>query len=244
MLPTGTLDCELSMSQGHLLRAILSLVPGALPKLVTSCMMTLMKMAIEIELPPHAELELSVGFQTERLVRRARVLFQIDIEIEGRTVEVYRRNVLAREANAFHRAHVDLGAWGEKTVRLTLRTRPLQGPRLVPWADRILTVWGNPIIRSREPKALATSERPSFIFVLADTLRADFLGSYGFDGGISPTLDRLVAESLLFENCFANAPWTKPAVATLFTSLHPAMHGVTNMGRRTWEGEAAQLEAP
>lgn len=73
-----------------------------------------------------------------------------------------------------------------------------------------------------EPKG-----RPSsVIFVLVDTLRADYLGSYGFQGDISPNLDRIARESVVFEDCFSQAPWTKPSIATLFTSLDPLAHQV------------------
>jgi arylsulfatase A-like enzyme len=67
---------------------------------------------------------------------------------------------------------------------------------------------------------------PSIILVSIDALRADFLGCYGFQGSVSPNLDRLAAESLLFERCSSQAPSTLPSVASLFTSLHPIAHGV------------------
>jgi arylsulfatase A-like enzyme len=69
-------------------------------------------------------------------------------------------------------------------------------------------------------------EGPSLILVVVDTLREDFLGCYGFEGETSPNLDRLAREGIVFDNCFAQAPWTKPSVATLLTSLHPRTHGV------------------
>ena len=69
---------------------------------------------------------------------------------------------------------------------------------------------------------------PNIIVILIDTLRADHLGAYGFNAAISPHLDRLAAESVLFENCFAQAPWTPPSMATLFTSLYPQVHGLNN----------------
>jgi arylsulfatase A-like enzyme len=78
--------------------------------------------------------------------------------------------------------------------------------------------------------------------LLVDTLRADYLGAYGFEGAISPNLDRLAAESILFERCFSNAPWTKPSIATLFTSLPPSVHGVTDMGQPTWSGEGGLMQ--
>ena len=67
---------------------------------------------------------------------------------------------------------------------------------------------------------------PSIVFVLVDTLRADYLGAYGFAGAISPHLDRLAKQSVVFEQAFSQAPWTKPSIASLFTSLHPEQHGV------------------
>ncbi len=78
-------------------------------------------------------------------------------------------------------------------------------------------------------------EGPSLILVVVDTLRADYLGCYGFQGASSPNLDRLAEEGLLYERCFAQAPWTKPSVATLLTSLHPRAHGV--LTHHGWFGE-------
>lgn len=69
-------------------------------------------------------------------------------------------------------------------------------------------------------------ERPSFIVIVVDTLRADHLGSYGYVGDISPHLDRVAAESVVFDNCFSQAPWTPPSMGTLFTSLYPEVHGL------------------
>lgn len=71
------------------------------------------------------------------------------------------------------------------------------------------------------------SDAPApIIFILVDALRADYLGVYGFNGDISPHVDRLAAESVLLRNCFAQAPWTKPSIASLFTSLHVPVHRV------------------
>jgi len=68
--------------------------------------------------------------------------------------------------------------------------------------------------------------RSNVVFILIDTLRADHLGVYGFPGPISPHLDELARESVLFERCLAPAPWTKPSVASMFTSLYPETHNV------------------
>ena len=67
---------------------------------------------------------------------------------------------------------------------------------------------------------------PSVILIVIDTLRADYLGTYGFDGPISPELDKLAEESVLFERCSSQAPWTTPSMAAMMTSLYPEAHGV------------------
>jgi len=86
----------------------------------------------------------------------------------------------------------------------------------------------------------AGTERPSVVLVVVDTLRADYLGAYGFQGAISPNLDALAAEGVLFERCFAQAPWTKPSTATLLTSLYPETHGLTNHEGKYWGDGSAE----
>jgi len=81
---------------------------------------------------------------------------------------------------------------------------------------------------------------PNIILVMVDTLRADYLGAYGFEGEVSPNLDRLAAESVVFRSCFSQSPWTKPAVASLFTSLYPQVHGLTNHEGEFWGDVSAE----
>ncbi len=84
--------------------------------------------------------------------------------------------------------------------------------------------------------------RANVILIVVDTLRADFLGSYGFRGSISPSLDALAAESVVFENCFAQSPWTKPSVASILTSLYPQVHGLTNHDGKYWGAATTELK--
>ena len=80
--------------------------------------------------------------------------------------------------------------------------------------------------RDRQAPGATLGSNPSVILIVIDTLRADYLGAYGFDGPISPELDTLAAESILFERCSSQAPWTTPSVAAMMTSLYPEAHGV------------------
>jgi choline-sulfatase len=62
------------------------------------------------------------------------------------------------------------------------------------------------------------------IIITIDAVRPDYLGCYGYSRDISPNIDRLARQGLVFLNTYANAPWTKPSVASLFSSLYPNIH--------------------
>ncbi len=67
--------------------------------------------------------------------------------------------------------------------------------------------------------------RPEHIIVITiDALRPDHLGGYGYARDISPNIDGLARRGVVFLNAYANAPWTKPSVASLFSSLPPNIH--------------------
>ena len=70
------------------------------------------------------------------------------------------------------------------------------------------------------------SPPPSIILISIDTLRADHVGCYGYERDTTPTLDALAEESLLFERCYASAPWTLVSHMTMLTGLYPDQHGV------------------
>ena len=78
----------------------------------------------------------------------------------------------------------------------------------------------------------AIPSRPDIVVMLIDTLRADWLSTYGFDLATSPELDTLAGECILFENACSPAPWTLPSVVSLFTGRHVAEHGVLKRGDR------------
>ncbi len=67
--------------------------------------------------------------------------------------------------------------------------------------------------------------RPNVLVVVIDTARADRFGCYGHRGGLTPAIDKLAKEGVLFEQASAHAPWTLPSTASLLTSLHPPEHG-------------------
>ncbi len=84
------------------------------------------------------------------------------------------------------------------------------------------------------PIALACERpvsRPHLALVLVDTLRADHLGAYGYTRPTSPRIDALAAGGVVFDHARSPSSWTKPAVASLFTSRLPSEHGVVRFDR-------------
>lgn len=70
-----------------------------------------------------------------------------------------------------------------------------------------------------------SSHTSNLILIVNDTMRRDRLGIYGGPAR-TPHFDAFAEKNLLFESAYSAAPWTKPAMVTLFTSLYPSQHGV------------------
>ncbi|MGI9591483.1 MAG: sulfatase-like hydrolase/transferase, partial [Myxococcota bacterium] len=64
------------------------------------------------------------------------------------------------------------------------------------------------------------------LLVTVDTLRADELGAYGSRRGLTPQLDALAADSVLFERAYASASFTLPSIATLLSGRYPEELGI------------------
>ncbi len=197
------------------------------------------RLDFNVTLPPDPSLHFSIGIQSEREVGRAKVEMAVNVAYENESLVVYREVFRAFQLNRWYPRRVDLTKWSGKNIKLRLAVAPAFGAPDPPWAERVRVAWGDPVVGSRpdlrrQGSSTRADDRPSIVFILVDTLRADYLGSYGFDGDISPGLDRLAAESLRFENAFSQAPWTKPSIATLFTSLYPEVHGLTNHEGLFW----------
>lgn len=66
------------------------------------------------------------------------------------------------------------------------------------------------------------------VLIVIDTLRPDHLGCYGDARRLSPAIDRLARDGVLFEQAVATAPITGPSHASLFTSRWACETGVRN----------------
>lgn len=68
---------------------------------------------------------------------------------------------------------------------------------------------------------------PNIVLIVLDAVRADRLGCYGYGRPTSPNIDRLAREGVIFDRAIAQGGWTKPSIASLFTSLYPHTHGAS-----------------
>jgi len=139
---------------------------------------------------------------------------------------------------------------GETLVNEKLRVdRPLEGERgLASWPGRLARLEvSNPshgglaeirrlqiVSPAAAPAASADPSlgfAPNIVLYLVDTLRADRLGAYGHRAPTSPRFDAFTRESLLFEDAWAQASWTRPTVGSILTGLHPGSHGADREDR-------------
>ncbi len=77
---------------------------------------------------------------------------------------------------------------------------------------------------------------PNLILVTIDTLRADRVGAYGNEDGLTPHLDALAAEGTVFERALAPITTTHPSHATMLTGFYSRSHGVL------WNGHGLASE--
>ena len=107
---------------------------------------------------------------------------------------------------------------GEGTGKLVLEAERL--------APRSAMLWsGVRLIDPRRPPQNLT-------LILADTLRADALGSYGHDGNPTPNLDALARQGVRFDRAFSQSYWTRPSMASIITGRYVTATGVQTLDQR------------
>jgi len=72
----------------------------------------------------------------------------------------------------------------------------------------------------------AAEKKPNVLFILTDNHGAWTLGCYGNKEILTPNIDKLAAEGILFTRAYCNNPVCSPSRATFLTGLIPSQHGV------------------
>ncbi len=71
---------------------------------------------------------------------------------------------------------------------------------------------------------------PNIVLITVDTARADRMGFLGLQRGLTPNLDALARQSVVFTRAYSQVPLTAPSHATILTGTYPQFHQVNNFG--------------
>jgi choline-sulfatase len=87
-----------------------------------------------------------------------------------------------------------------------------------------------PVALGLSPAQRGTERRPNILLITLDTTRADRMGFLGSTRGLTPSLDALARESIVFTRAYAQAPITTVSHATILTGTFPPFHRVNDFG--------------
>jgi arylsulfatase A-like enzyme len=127
-------------------------------------------------------------------------------------------------------ARVDLSAFAGQRLRIVFETSSR--------TEGAVGMWANPLITAR-----SRAKRPNVLIYMIDTLRADHTSLHKYSRRTTPFLQQLGSEAIVFEDCHAQASWTKPSVASLLTSLYSFAHGLQEITDKVPPGAATLAES-
>ena len=112
----------------------------------------------------------------------------------------------------------DLSQWVGRRVAVVFRVVGGQPQDSIDWVEPQL-------------RGYAGAERlhTNVVLIVIDTLRADYLGSYGGEAE-TPHLDALAASGVRFDRAYSHVPITVPSHSSMFTSLLPSEHSALTNG--------------
>jgi arylsulfatase A-like enzyme len=176
-----------------------------------------------VDVPPDGALRFSVGVDGDKENHPEQSGVDFRVTVNGAEAFARAVNPAARRRDrCWVDGAIDLRAHAGQTVDLVLEARadraahPLAGT--AGWSRVRL-------VRQEHHERQVAGGGPNVILMLVDTTRADQLGIYGASPSPSPMLDAFAARGLVFDLAVAQASWTMPAVASIFSGLHPRSHG-------------------
>ncbi len=170
-----------------------------------------------MDVPERARLAFAIGIAPEHQ-REAGVEFVIRAR-SGKKEKVVFQQLLEPLTRPEHRLWVEaqapLAEFAGKAVELTFETRGFEKGEALRRA-----FWGAPALVVDERR----EEAPLVIVYLVDTLRADHTTPYGYKRDTTPELQKFAKDAVVFEQPIVHASWTKPSIASIFTSQLPGRH--------------------
>ncbi len=180
--------------------------------------------AFPLKLPARAWLDLALG-----TVGDEPVTFRVSLRQGERETRLLERTLTTPQR--WEPVPVDLTAFaGEDAVLALSLASPEPGA---------IGMWGAPVVRSSGARA-DKAQLQGVILIQADTLRRDHLDAYGYARETAPVLRSLAAQGARFEDCIAQATWTKVSSPSILLSLYPSSHQIVDFTDRLPE-EAVTL---
>jgi arylsulfatase A-like enzyme len=150
------------------------------------------------------------------VAKDSQVTFRVGVE--GSSSNLLTRTV--SNADAWQDVDVDLSRFGGRAIKLHLQTESSRAGDVA--------LWTSPVITNTDIPAPEKLKRPNILIYTIDTLRADHASLYGYGRDTTPFLKKLAASGVVFDDCQSQAPWTKPSIASLMTSLYSFTHGIVS----------------
>lgn len=80
-------------------------------------------------------------------------------------------------------------------------------------------------------RQIAKAEKPNILFIIADDLSAEALGTYGNKESYTPNIDLLAKRGILYHRMYSQYPVCGPSRAALMTGMYPEKLGVMSNGQ-------------
>jgi N-acetylglucosamine-6-sulfatase len=93
--------------------------------------------------------------------------------------------------------------------------------------------WMIAALVSVQTLAFAENKQPNILFIMSDDHTAQAIGAYATvlkDLNPTPTIDRLAAEGIVFDNAFCSNAICTPSRACIITGTYPHVNGVIDLG--------------
>jgi arylsulfatase A-like enzyme/Tfp pilus assembly protein PilF len=84
--------------------------------------------------------------------------------------------------------------------------------------------------RPRAPSRQSLAQLPNVVVITLDTTRADRMGFLGSKRGLTPNLDGMAQQGVVFARAYSHVPLTTASHATIFTGTYPQFNHVNDFG--------------
>ncbi len=177
-----------------------------------------------LRVPEKALLRFGVGVQngTGPVGDVERATFRVSVVDGEESVELLRHPVSlagGEEAQRWQDLSLDLGAYAQRDIELVFTVD--EGAAVSSPAQVAVGAWSNPTVFTADRGG---DRDPDILLLTVDTLRPDHLGMYGYRREVSPSLDALARDGVVFDSVFTTVPRTTPALASLMTATYPRRH--------------------